>query len=131
MSAIFGFEGQADQSFISKGVVCLPYTSDGKLDIHNTVASIRNEDIVFVKHCTLQSSLQIRAVGVVQSDYPVSTDSGYCLPVNWVWLGKKEIDHFDENLPLSDSALYEEHDVLVQREIIQLLPEKYRLPQEW
>jgi hypothetical protein len=28
-------------------------------------------------------------------------------------------------------VLYEEHDILVQREIINLLPEKYQLPQEW
>ncbi len=37
----------------------------------------------------------------------------------------------DESVPLNSKALYEEHNILVQREIIDLLPDKYRLPQEW
>lgn len=129
MSAIFGFEERVAQGFIEKGVICLPHTPDGKLDVHNTVASIKNEDIVFIKH-TQPSSLQVKAIGVVTSDFPVENDADFCLPVDWVWLGKKEIDHFDEKLLASDQVFYEEHDILVQREILELLPDAYCLPQE-
>lgn len=131
MSAIFGFEEHDTQDFVEKGVVYLPHSQDGKLDLHNIVSDIKNEDIVFIKHCATQSSLRIKAIGVVKSDFPTENNGGVCLPVEWVWLGEKVLANFDEKLSSCGNALYEEHDILVQREIINLLPEKYRLHQEW
>lgn len=130
MTAIFGIEECNARGFIDKGVVCYPHSPDGKSDLHGVVSAIKNEDIVFIKHCTPQSSLRIKAVGVVLSDYPTESDLGTCLPVKWVWQGEKILESFDEVLSLCGNALYEEHNVLVQREIINLLPEKYRLPPE-
>ena len=130
MTAIFGIEECNAQGFIDKGVVCYPHSPDGKSDLHGVVSAIKNEDIVFIKHCTPQSSLHIKAVGVVLSDYPTESDLGNCLPVEWVWQGEKILESFDEVLSLCGNALYEEHNVLVQREIINLLPEKYQLPQK-
>jgi len=129
MTAIFGIEECNAQGFIDKDIVCYPHSPDGKLDLHGIVSAIKNEDIVFIKHCTPQSSLHIKAVGVVLSDYPTESDLGICLPVEWVWQGEKVLENFGEVLSLCGNALYEEHNVLVQREIINLLPEKYRLPQ--
>lgn len=131
MSAIFGFEERNAQGFIDKNIVCYPRSPDGKSDLHSIVSAIKNEDIVFIKHCTPQSSLHIKAVGVVLSDYSTESDLGICLPVEWVWQGEKVLDNFDEVLSLCGNALYEEHNVMVQREIINLLPEKYKSPQEW
>jgi hypothetical protein len=131
MSAIFGIEERNVQGFIDKGIVCYPRSPEGKLDLHSIVSSIKNEDIVFIKRCTPESSLYIKAVGVVLSDYPTESDLGTCLPVEWVWQGEKVLDNFGEVLSLCGDALYEEHNVKVQREIIDLLPEKYKSPQEW
>ena len=131
MTAIFGIEERNAQGFLDKSIVCYPHSPDGKSDLHSIVSAIKNEDIVFIKHCTPQSSLHIKAVGVVRSDYPTESDLGICLPVDWVWQGEKVLENFDEELSLCGNALYEEHNILVQREIINLLPEKYQLPQEW
>lgn len=131
MSAIFGIEERNAQGFIDKNIVCYPRSPDGKSDLHSIVSAIKNEDIVFIKHCTPQSSLHIKAVGVVLSDYSTESDLGICLPVEWVWQGEKVLVNFDEVLSLCGNALYEEHNVMVQREIINLLPEKYKSPQEW
>lgn len=131
MTAIFGIEECNAQGFLDKSIVCLPHSSDGKSDLHSIVSAIKNEDIVFIKHCTPQSSLHIKAVGVVQSDFPTESDLGICLPVEWVWQGEKVLENFGEELSLCGNALYEEHNIVVQREIINLLPEKYQLPQEW
>lgn len=131
MTAIFGFEERNAQGFIDKSIVCYPRSPDGKSDLHSIVSAIKNEDIVFIKHCTPQSGLHIKAVGVVLSDYSTESDLGICLPVEWVWQGEKVLDNFDEVLSLCGNALYEEHNVRVQREIINLLPEKYKSPQEW
>jgi hypothetical protein len=131
MTAFFGIEERNAQGFLDKSIVCLPHSPDGKSDLHSIVSAIKNEDLVFIKHCTPQSSLHIKAIGVVQSDYPTESDLGICLPVEWVWQGEKVLENFGEVLSLCGNALYEEHNILVQREIINLLPEKYQLPQEW
>ncbi|OGT08916.1 MAG: hypothetical protein A3J49_14645 [Gallionellales bacterium RIFCSPHIGHO2_02_FULL_57_16] len=130
MTAIFGIEESNAQGFIDKGIVCYP-SPDGKLDLHSVVSAIRNEDIVFIKHCTPQLRLHVKAVGIVLSDYPTNSDLGTCLPVEWVWQGEKILENFGEILSLCGDALYEEHNLQVQREIINLLPQKYQSPQEW
>lgn len=131
MATFFGIDERAAQGFIDKHTVCLPHTPDGKLDLHGIVSPIRSEDIVFIKHCTPESSLHIKAVGVVQSDFPTEGALDFCLPVEWVWQGEKILENFDEVLALCDDPLYEEHNITVQREIIDLLPEKYQLAREW
>ena len=131
MTAFFGIEERDAQGFFDQGIVCYPRSPDGKLNLHSIVSSIKSADLVFIKRCTPQSSLHIKAVGVVRSDYPTEKDAGICLPVEWVWQGEKILDNFDEVLSLCGNTLYEEHNISVQREIIDLLPEKYQLPQKW
>lgn len=131
MATFFGIEERNAQGFVEQSMVCLPRSPEGKTDLHSIVSAIKNEDIVFIKHCTPESSLHIKAIGVVQSDFPVESDAGVCLPVKWLWQGEKVIGNFDEMLPFCSKALYEEHDILVQREIIDMLPQKYQLPPEW
>lgn len=131
MASMFGIEENNAQGLIENNFVCLPHSPGGKIDLHNNVSPISNEDIVFIKHCESESSLQIKSIGVVKSGYPLDVDSEVCFPVEWVWLGEKILKNFDENFSLRCSPLYEEHDILVQREIINLLPEKYKLTQEW
>ena len=131
MSAFFGIDELKAQGFVDKNIVCLPHSADGKFEVQGIVSPIKNEDVVFIKRCTPQSSLHIKAVGVVQSDYPIESDVELCLPVKWVWQGEKVLDNFDEVLSLCGYSLYEEHNIVVQREIINLMPQKYQLPQEW
>lgn len=131
MTAFFGIEEHNAQGFLEKKIVCLPRSPDGKPDLHSIVSPIKNEDIVFIKHCNPQSTLHIKAIGVVLSDYPTESELGICLPVDWVWQGEKVLENFGEVLLLSGAPLYEEQNILVQKEIINLLPEKYQMPQEW
>ena len=131
MATFFGIEERNTQGFIENHTVCLPHSPDGKTDLHSIVSHIRTEDIVFIKHCTPQFSLHIKAIGVVQSDYPIKAGIEVCLPVEWVWMGEKVLENLDEVLLLCGDALYEEHNIMVQRELINLLPEKYQLPREW
>jgi len=131
MASIFGIEESNEQGFIENNFICLPHAANGKIDLHNTVSPIRNEDIVFIKHCASKSSLLIKAIGVVKSDVPIDVDSEFCLPVEWLWLGEEVLENFDENFLLRESQYYEEHDILVQRAVIDLLPEKYKVKPEW
>ncbi|MGE5758501.1 MAG: hypothetical protein ACM3W8_06515 [Sideroxydans sp.] len=131
MATFFGIDEREAQGFIDKHTVCLPHRPDGKLDLHGIVSPIRNADIVFIKRCTPHSELHIKAVGVVQSDFPTDQGHDVCLPVDWVWQGEKILDNLDEVLALCGDPLYEEHNITVQREIIDLLPEKYRSALGW
>lgn len=128
MTAIFGIEEGKAQGPADQCLVCYPRSPAGRLDLHAIVSTIRNQDIVFLKRCTQQSRLCIKAVGIVQSGYSTESDLGICLPVEWVWRGEKVLENLGETLPLCGDALYEEHNIVVQREIINLLPEKYQLP---
>lgn len=123
MAAFFGIEENQAQGFVENGLVCLATVPHGAIDRHGIVGNLRSEDIVFIKHCAPQSSLHIKAVGIVHSD----SASEDCYPVEWVWQGEKVIENTDEALPLCGNALYEEHNIVAQRAIIDLLPARYRL----
>ncbi len=131
MAAVFGIDERGTQGFIENGLVCLPYSDNGMPDLHCTVSAMRRADIVFIKRCEPNASLHIRAVGIVQSDFPITSDDAVCQTVEWVWQGELVLENFDETLSLCGEPLYEEHNIVVQRQIVDLLPEKYRLPQEW
>jgi hypothetical protein len=131
MATFFGIEERSTPELFDRDMVCLPRRPDGKLDLHNVVAPIKKEDIVFIKHSTTPYSLKIKAVGVIKSDYPSTEHGDICMPVEWVWLGEKKLDHFDELLSVRSDLIYEEHDIVVQMEINNLLPEEYKLQPEW
>ncbi len=121
MAAFFGIDELNAQDFIDKGIACIPHTADGKLDLHAVVSPIRNKDIVFIKHCTTDSSLHIKAVGVVQSEYLIERNRGACVPVTWVWQGDTVPVNVDEMPAICGEQIYEEHNIMVQRQIVDLL----------
>jgi hypothetical protein len=131
MATFFGIEERDAQGFIDRHTVCLPHSADGRPDLQYTVSPMHKEDIVFIKHCDSPCDLHIKAVGIVQSDYPGESMPDVCLPVEWIWQGEKLVESFDENTPQCGKPLYEEHNILVQREIIDLLADRYRMPQAW
>ncbi|MBU0620982.1 MAG: hypothetical protein KJ795_03950 [Gammaproteobacteria bacterium] len=131
MATFFGIEERDAQDFIARHTVCLPHAADGSPELQYTVSPMHKEDIVFIKHCDSPFSLHIKAVGIVQSDYPAERMPDVCLPVDWVWQGEKVVEQFDESIPLCGEALYEEHNIVIQREIIDLLADRYRMPQAW
>ena len=131
MAAFFGIDEFIALNFIDRNMLCIPKRADGKLDLHAVVSPIRNQDIVFIKHCASDSSLHIKAVGVVQSNYLTESSFGACMPVKWVWQGEMVPLNVDEVVPLSSEPLYEEHNIMVQREIFDLLPDEDHFPQTW
>lgn len=128
MSTFFGFDESNAQGFIENKIVCMPHLPNGRFDEHAIVSPIRQTDIVFIKYTNPKSRLHIKAVGVVKSEFPTGVEHEVCLPVDWVWQGEKVLENLDEVLALSGNAVYEEHNIQVQRELIDLLPPKYQLP---
>lgn len=131
MSALFGIDAHNAETFLDRGVVCVDKTSEKEALVLKTFRTIRAEDIIFIKDFTPQLGLQVNAAGVVLSVYPVESDSEVCIPVEWVWRGKKVIEEFDEKCLHCGDPLYEEHNITVQRAIIALMPGKLQLPKEW
>ncbi|MDD2929413.1 MAG: hypothetical protein PHY50_06290 [Sideroxydans sp.] len=133
MSTFFGFDERNAQGFIENKIVCLPHMPNGRSDVHAIVSPIRRHDVVFIKSTSPPSRLHIKAVGLVQSEFPTGAGHEVCLPVDWLWQGEKVLENLDEVLAQSGNALYEEHNIQAQRELIDLLPKKYQLPPqcEW
>ncbi len=98
--------------------------------LFKTFQSVRTEDIVFIKSFT-QTGLKVKAVGVVLSSLPTENELRVCIPVEWVWKGEKFMEQFGEELAHCNDSLYEEYNILVQREIINLLPSRFQLTEEW
>jgi hypothetical protein len=120
MATFFGIEESQAKDFVDKGILCIPCHPDGKLDLHAVVSAVRNQDVVFIKHCDSELVLHIKAVGVVQSEY---VNQKKCLPVEWLWQGEKVPVNVDETDSLICEPFYEEHNIMVQREIVNLLNE--------
>lgn len=131
MAAFFGIDERQARGFVDNRVVCIPRMPEGEAELHAIVSPIKNEDVVFIKHWTPEVGLHVKAVGLVRSEVPLEETGPVCLPVDWVWQGEKELETFDEVLAQSGQDLYEEHNIQIQREIIDLLPQQYQLAQEW
>jgi hypothetical protein len=131
MSAVFGIDAHDAETFLNRGMVCVSKTSEQEGVALNAFRSVKAEDIIFIKSFTPQAGLQVKAVGIILSDYPAGIGSEVCIPVEWVWRGKKLIDEFDEKCSRCGDSFYEEHNIMVQRELIDLIPDRLQLPIEW
>ena len=131
MSAVFGIDAHNAETFLSRGFVCVDKASEKAEIAMKVFRSIRTEDVIFIKDFSPQAGLTIKAAGIALSSYPAEINSEVCIPVEWVWRGKKLIDEFDEKCSHCGDLLYEEHNIMVQREIIELIPDKLQLPIEW
>lgn len=131
MSAVFGVDSHNAETFLKREFVCVDKSVENEAAVVNTFRSIRAEDIIFIKDFTPQAGLRVRAAGIALSSYPDEIDSAVCIPVKWVWHGIRLIEEFDEKCSHCGDPFYEEHNISVQREIIDLMPEKLQLPNEW
>ena len=130
MTAFFGIDEHNSEKFFEQGVVCIDNSVEKEAVLFKTFQSIRTEDIVFIKSFT-QAGLKVKAVGVVLSSFPTENELGMCIPVEWIWKGEKFMEQFGEELAHCSDTLYEEYNILVQREIIDLLPGRFQLTEEW
>jgi hypothetical protein len=121
--AVFGMESScigAPDGSRHCGTVCL----DRAATEENTFHGIRNGDFIFIKAYTPQTGLDLKAVGVVRPGLPLA--EGHCIPVEWVWAGDKHVSDLDDCCPLRSRTLYEEYNLAVQREVLDLLPTSLR-----
>ncbi len=84
---------------------------------------IRPDDVVFIKQYVPQTGMDVTAVGVVMPGLPSEDSAGEHVRVQWVWNGKMHIANPEEDNPLRIDPVYEEFDIEVQRELIDLMPE--------
>ena len=130
MTAFFGIDEHNSENFFEHGVVCMDNSVEKEAVLFKTFQSVRTEDIVFIKSFT-QAGLKVKAVGVVLSSFPTENELRVCIPVEWIWKGEKFMEQFGEELAHCSDALYEEYNILVQREIIDLMPSRFQLTEEW
>lgn len=131
MAAFFGIDAHNMEAFLDRGVVCMEKAEEKGAVFLNTFHSIKKEDVIFIKNYSQQAGLSVKAAGIVLSDYPTENDFGICLPVEWAWKGETLIEEFGEEAPACSDPLYEEFNIWVQKKIMELLPHKFDLPEEW
>lgn len=84
---------------------------------------IRPEDVVFTKKYTPEKGLYIASCGVVLPGCILEEKEGSYFPVLWLWRGWKHTVDPDDTYPFRGTSIYEEFDLAVQREILDLLPD--------
>ncbi|MBI3902043.1 MAG: hypothetical protein HY306_03740 [Nitrosomonadales bacterium] len=131
MAAVFGIDARNAEAFLGHDFVCLDKSKENEETVLHTFRRMRAEDIIFIKDFNPQAGLSVKAAGVVMSDYARESRTDICIPVEWVWSGEKFIGEFDEKCALCDTPFYEEHNITIQREIIDLMPGRLKLPDEW
>lgn len=131
VAAFFGIDAHHMENFLERGVVCMEKAEEKEAALLNTFRSMRKEDVIFIKDFSHQTGLSVKAAGVILSDYPAENDFGMCFPVEWAWKGEALIEEFGEEAPVCGDPIYEEFNIWVQRKIMELLPDKFGLPEEW
>ncbi len=123
--AVFGMDAScigAPDMVRHCGTVCM----DPSTPLESAFCGIRNGDLIFIKDFTSEGSLDVKAVGVVVHGLPAR--DGQCIRVDWVWTGDKHLIDLDDCSPFRTQVLYEEYNLAVQREVLDLLPGALRLP---
>lgn len=131
MTTFFGIDERYTESALDHGVACMDKTDPDEAALLSTFRRIATEDVVFIKHYTPELGLTVKAVGIVQSTFATENEREICLPVEWIWKGERHLDQLGEELLHCSEPLYEEFNILVQREIIDLAPERLQLPAVW
>jgi hypothetical protein len=131
MSAFFGMDAQGSEEFLNHGSVCMDKTTERETVLLTTFRGIRTEDIIFIKNFSPETGISIKAVGVVLSGLATENESTLCMPVEWCWRGEKHIEVSSEEYSHCNDYIYEEYNIWIQREILQLLPKKFQLAEEW
>lgn len=131
MTTFFGIDEHHTDSTLDHGLVCLDKSNEKEAVLLGTFRRIATEDVIFVKHYTPQTGLTVKSVGIVLSSFATEDDKGICIPVEWIWKGEKFLEQLGEELIHCGEPIYEEFNILVQREIIDLAPDRLELPEEW
>lgn len=131
MTTFFGIDERHTESALDHGVVCMDKSDPGEAALLGTFRCIATEDVVFIKHYTPQTGLTVKAIGIVLSSFATEDDRGICIPVEWIWKGEKFLEQLGEEQQHCTEPIYEEFNILVQREIIDLAPDRLELPEEW
>lgn len=131
MSAVFGIDEHETTFSPDHRTVYMRRSAVDGTDVLRALRQVFPEDIVFLKHYTPQGGLDVTAIGVVQPCHPRGGHEIACVPVRWVWEGNCHIENPEEVNSLRSRALYEEYDIEVQRELLELMPEDCRMAPEW
>ncbi len=123
--AVFGVDCScvaAPSDFRERGNVCLNGSAVWRAGAFH---GVHDGDLVFIKAYTRQTGLDIKAVGIVRGEL---SRTGDCIPVEWVWAGERHLEDPDDRDPSRTMVLYEEYNLTVQRDILDLLPSGERQP---
>jgi len=125
--AFFGMNASQVESlpegFASNTGECLVCEKHDDKQAHCLFCHLRAADVVFLKEFTPQNGLVIFAAGVVTPGSLIENEAGTCAHVHWEWRGERHATTVpDEVDDARGNPVYEEFDLGIQREIIDLLP---------
>lgn len=124
--AFFGIESIQVQT-VPEGTkggaeVCLLCEVQQDTPFHSYFQHIRAGDVVFLKEFTPKTGMEILAVGVVSPGSLVKNEAESCVHVQWAWHGMQHAVAAEDHDDSRSRPIYEEFDLAIQREILDLMP---------
>lgn len=130
--AFFGIESIQVQTVPedTKGGVeaCLLCELQQDTPFHSYFQHIRAGDVVFLKEFTPKTGMQILAAGVVSPGSMVENQAKSCVHVQWAWHGVQHTVAPEDQDASRSRPIYEEFDLAIQREILDLMPRSIHDP---
>ena len=124
--AFFGMDASQVESlpegFACNSGECLICEKRDDIHAHCLFRHLRAGDVVFLKKYTPQSGLVVIAAGVVTPGSLIENEAGSCAHVHWEWSGERHTARPEDVDETRGDPVYEEFDLGVQRNIIDLLP---------
>jgi hypothetical protein len=124
--AFFGMDSSevenVPEGFSCKETECLICEKGQDKRVHCLFHQFRAGDVVFLKKFTPQTGLVVLAAGVVAPGSLIEDKVKTCAHVQWAWSGEKHLVEPEDLDDARGNSIYEEFDLAIQREIMELLP---------
>lgn len=101
---------------------CLLCESQPNTPFHSYFQHIRAGDVLFLKQFIPRTGMEILAVGVVSPGTMSEIQTRSCVHVQWAWRGVQHAVTAEDHDESRGNSIYEEFDLAIQREIIDLMP---------
>lgn len=131
MSTFFGISADTPDVSLQDDRICLSFDTESGQHLLPAFQHMNPEDVLFLKSYSEPTGMEVSAMAVVLSGHPRNERAEFTIPVRWLWEGQKHIDGADENNYHRQDMLYEEFDLKIQRDLIDLVPAIYQTPREW
>jgi len=122
IGAYYNGTDDVSEEFVNKNLACIGWDASDAPTLHLMLRYIKVGDIIYIKSAPIGQGLRVKAIGIV-ADNSIVIDpiikTG--ITMKWIWTGNDVINVSDDKNNIRNNTLYEELDIVAQKEILSRL----------